>query len=449
MVSAGRILILPQGTWDNATMYNMLDLVAYNGISWLCKRQCVGITPSVTATEYWQQFGSSAPIASTTVAGLVMPDGQTITINTTTGAIAVPTATAAGLGLVKPDGTSITIDANGVISSAGGNLSNLGDVAITSLQTGQVLIWNQTNQKWQNGTIAGALSQLSDVLISSESDGQILVYDNTAGKWKNATAESTLSSSTKPIQTKVVKDMASDVIETLSAGASQAYSAGDLIMCSNGKWYKAITDISQNQTLTAGGNVEETSQRALNTNLTQQLTADNGQEFKYGYDSTSQKYGYYVAGSGGADTFVPFSTGGSATIADWIAQNSLIYLLNHENDLVDYSDRDFIKANAEEALTCLGWSSGSNYGYAVVGKTRTAVEGKTGTSQFYAIRQYTTPSGNVLYVGEMYASVTVYQINITSNGVTKAILANLQNVMARYNDDPNSIILAIAEAYFY
>lgn len=273
MVSAGRILILPQGTWDNATMYNMLDLVAYNGISWLCKRQCVGITPSVTATEYWQQFGSSAPIASTTVAGLVMPDGQTITINTTTGAIAVPTATAAALGLVKVDGTSITIDANGVISSAGGNLSNLGDVAITSLANGQVLIWNQTNQKWQNGTIAGALSALSDVTITSATDGQILVYDATEQKWKNATAQATLSNSTKPIQTKVVKDMASDVIETLSAGASQAYSAGDLIMCSNGKWYKAITDISRNQTLTAGGNIEETSQRALNTNLTQSLNS--------------------------------------------------------------------------------------------------------------------------------------------------------------------------------
>ena len=298
MVSAGRILILPQGTWDSATMYNMLDLVAYNGISWLCKRQCVGITPSVTATEYWQQFGSSAPIASTTVAGLVMPDGQTITINTTTGAIAVPTATAAALGLVKVDGTSITIDANGVISSAGGNLSNLGDVAITSLTNGQVLIWNQTNQKWQNGTIAGALSQLSDVTISSESDGQILVYDSTSSKWKNASAQATLSSSTKPIQTKVVKDMASDVIETLSAGASQAYSAGDLIMCSNGKWYKAITDISQNQTLTAGGNIEETSQRALNTNLTQSLV-----DIELKYDSTTDKPMYRERG---ADTWLPF-----------------------------------------------------------------------------------------------------------------------------------------------
>lgn len=315
MVSAGRILILPQGTWDNATMYNMLDLVAYNGISWLCKRQCVGITPSATATEYWQQFGSSAPIASTTVAGLVMPDGQTITINTTTGAIAVPTATAAALGLVKVDGTSITIDANGVISSAGGNLSNLGDVAITSLANGQVLIWNQTNQKWQNGTIAGALSALSDVTITSATDGQILVYDATEQKWKNATAQATLSNSTKPIQTKVVKDMASDVIETLSAEASQAYSAGDLIMCSNGKWYKAITDISQNQTLTAGGNVEETSQRALNTNLTQSL---NGFEFRE--DSQSGKGQYSMDGgstwqnfsSGSEDDWTNYSTTDSA-----------------------------------------------------------------------------------------------------------------------------------------
>lgn len=303
MVSAGRILILPQGTWDNATMYNMLDLVAYNGISWLCKRQCVGITPSVTATEYWQQFGSSAPIASTTVAGLVMPDGQTITINTTTGAIAVPTATAAALGLVKVDGTSITIDANGVISSAGGNLSNLGDVAITSLANGQVLIWNQTNQKWQNGTIAGALSALSDVTITSATDGQILVYDATEQKWKNATAQATLSNSTKPIQTKVVKDMASDVIETLSAGASQAYSAGDLIMCSNGKWYKAITDISQNQTLTAGGNIEETSQREVNTNLTQSL---GGVEFKV--DSVNNKGQYSIDGG---STWQNFSEGAS------------------------------------------------------------------------------------------------------------------------------------------
>ena len=301
MVSAGRILILPQGTWNNATMYNMLDLVAYNGVSWLCKRQCVGITPSVSATEYWQQFGSSAPIASTTVAGLVMPDGQTITINTTTGAIAVPTASVQGLGLVKPDGTSITIDANGVISSAGGNLSNLGDVAITSLANGQVLIWNQTNQKWQNGTIAGALSALSDVTISSATDGQILVYDSTAQKWKNATAQATLSNSTKPVQTAVVKKALTDVVETVGAGASQAYSEGDIILGSDGTYYKATTDIAQNTTLTVGGNIEATNNRALITNLTQSL---NGFEFR---EDTQTGKGQYSMDGG--TTWANFSSG--------------------------------------------------------------------------------------------------------------------------------------------
>lgn len=47
---------------------------------------------------------------------------------------------------------------------------------------------------------------------------------------------------------------------------------------------------------------------ALITNLTQQLTADNGQTFQYGYDSTSGKYGYYVK-EAGTDVFVPFSSG--------------------------------------------------------------------------------------------------------------------------------------------
>lgn len=39
------------------------------------------------------------------------------------------------------------------------------------------------------------------------------------------------------------------------------------------------------------------------------LTADNDQEFRFGYDSETGKYGYYT-GSGGADTFNPFSAGG-------------------------------------------------------------------------------------------------------------------------------------------
>lgn len=43
------------------------------------------------------------------------------------------------------------------------------------------------------------------------------------------------------------------------------------------------------------------------------MTADNGQAFQYGYDSTSGKYGYWVK-EAGTDVFVPFSSGGFKSI---------------------------------------------------------------------------------------------------------------------------------------
>jgi len=57
------------------------------------------------------------PIATTSVAGIVKPDGVTIDVNVS-GQISVPTATGLAFGLVKPDGTTITIS-SGVISSVG------------------------------------------------------------------------------------------------------------------------------------------------------------------------------------------------------------------------------------------------------------------------------------------------------------------------------------------
>lgn len=55
----------------------------------------------------------SVPIATTSVPGLVKPDGATIDV--TAGVISVPTATTSSLGLVKPDGATIDVS-SGVIS---------------------------------------------------------------------------------------------------------------------------------------------------------------------------------------------------------------------------------------------------------------------------------------------------------------------------------------------
>lgn len=56
MASAGRILIMPKGSYDSTVTYEMLDLVKHNGTSWLARKTSVGIEPSETNSEYWQDM---------------------------------------------------------------------------------------------------------------------------------------------------------------------------------------------------------------------------------------------------------------------------------------------------------------------------------------------------------------------------------------------------------
>lgn len=56
MTSAGRILIMPKGEWEEETTYEMLDLVGYNGGAWLAKKTATGIEPSAENKEFWQNM---------------------------------------------------------------------------------------------------------------------------------------------------------------------------------------------------------------------------------------------------------------------------------------------------------------------------------------------------------------------------------------------------------
>lgn len=63
-VSAGRVLIIPKGTYDANTTYNFLDAVYYAGSTYVCKQTTIGHDP--TNTTYWQimaQGTQSAAIA--------------------------------------------------------------------------------------------------------------------------------------------------------------------------------------------------------------------------------------------------------------------------------------------------------------------------------------------------------------------------------------------------
>ena len=56
MASAGRILIIPKGNWDEETEYNMLDLVFHNEASWIGKRASVGKEPTEDNKDDWMKM---------------------------------------------------------------------------------------------------------------------------------------------------------------------------------------------------------------------------------------------------------------------------------------------------------------------------------------------------------------------------------------------------------
>lgn len=52
--SAGRVLLMPKGDYDNTVTYSVLDWVRYNEASYVCKQTSLGHLP--TDTTYWQMM---------------------------------------------------------------------------------------------------------------------------------------------------------------------------------------------------------------------------------------------------------------------------------------------------------------------------------------------------------------------------------------------------------
>lgn len=58
MASAGRVLLLFKGDYDNAVQYQKMDAVAYQGSTYVCKQTSTGNVP--TDTTYWQILARGA-----------------------------------------------------------------------------------------------------------------------------------------------------------------------------------------------------------------------------------------------------------------------------------------------------------------------------------------------------------------------------------------------------
>lgn len=140
MINAGRVLIIPKGEWTNLEPYEMLDIVTRGDIAYIARQASVGVDPATdTQLTYWQPFGTAAKIATTSVPGIVMPDG-----------------------------TTITIDETGLITADLG-VSDLNNVAISSIANGQILQYNSSTQKWENKSLGSAASRNATSAITSGS----------------------------------------------------------------------------------------------------------------------------------------------------------------------------------------------------------------------------------------------------------------------------------------
>ena len=191
---AGRVLLIPKGNYDSTATYTMLDMVVYNGSSYICKQECTGVVP--TNTTYWMLNASGSAVAYINDIGDVVitnpTNGQVLMYNSTTQKWVNGTLTLNGLNDTQfaslSDGQVLKYNAtsqkweNGDISES---LDGLTDTNISNPTNGQALVYNSTTQKWENATPVNSLSDLSDTTISSPSNGDILSYNNISGKWEN------------------------------------------------------------------------------------------------------------------------------------------------------------------------------------------------------------------------------------------------------------------------
>jgi hypothetical protein len=161
MAIAGRVAIVPKGDWSADAAYKRLDAVTYNNTLYFAKKEVPAGT-ATSNTEYWSKsiVGGVGAIATTEEAGIVKPDGKSMSVDES------------GTLSINLDGTTITLDeAKNVIKLADTLKDKIGSALqpesivnnqITT-ETGYALDARQANPNI-DGTLAKQLSDLNGSL---------------------------------------------------------------------------------------------------------------------------------------------------------------------------------------------------------------------------------------------------------------------------------------------
>ena len=98
-----------------------------------------------------------------------------------------------------------------VLNGQVGDMDDLGDVKLTNLANGEILMWDSTAGKWVNilnSATVNTLNAVGDVSINLLQDGQVLVWDSTSSKWINGDVSITVDSALDKTSKNPVENMA-------------------------------------------------------------------------------------------------------------------------------------------------------------------------------------------------------------------------------------------------
>ena len=296
-VSAGRILILPKGSYDSTTTYEFLDAVYYQGSTYICKKTALNVLPS--NTEYWQIMAQGT--ASASVAGNYYAECDT-SASTPAKVITVPATEYFVLQVgdivnVKFTYTNTAINPTLNINNTGNKPIVYDTSAITSSnlwaggEAGRItsFMYDGTNWVWIAHDVdlnTDALADLTDTNISSVANKHILLYNSTSGKWENKTlvandvifdntgtdlVSNNVNDSIVEVNDKKTNNSNLAPIEATTT-ASRSYLVGDYLML-QGEFYKVISAIAIGDTLTVGTNIQATSVGNILTELNNRVDA--------------------------------------------------------------------------------------------------------------------------------------------------------------------------------
>lgn len=113
---AGRVLPIFKGDYSPTVQCNPMDVFNYYDESWVCKKDCMGIEPSIENSEYWQPFGTGVHSKENAKTAKLYADEAKKYRDEASAITNIDIAATDKHGISKPDGSTIVINEEGVLS---------------------------------------------------------------------------------------------------------------------------------------------------------------------------------------------------------------------------------------------------------------------------------------------------------------------------------------------